>query len=72
MSVPQPTTTDELDGPGPWRCTYCGAVNPGLAKACQRCGVRGVIKAPVRSTSHVLFGLIVILLFVIVIGATFL
>jgi DNA-directed RNA polymerase subunit RPC12/RpoP len=55
-----------------WRCTYCGAVNDAENKACSRCSVRGVIKAPVKSKAHVLFGFVVIALFIIVIGATFL
>lgn len=55
-----------------WRCTYCGAVNEPENKACGRCGVRGVIKAPVKSTGRVIFGFVVIALFIIVIGATFL
>ncbi len=48
-----------------WRCTYCGNVNVATAKACQRCGVIG-IKAPVKSTSQVAFG---VLFLVLLIGA---
>ena len=55
-----------------WRCTYCGAVNESENKACARCGVRGVIKSPVKSTSRTLFGFAVIILFTVVILATFL
>ena len=54
-----------------WRCTYCGNVNQAESKACERCSVRGVIKAPVKSTSGTLFGFAVIILIVIVAIATF-